>query len=61
MSMYWIVAVFYTILNVVKGIKKLKESKEEYRYNEFIVIILVSLFLTPVAILIDIYDEIKKL
>ncbi len=61
MSWYWIVAVLYTILNVVRGIKELKDSENPDKYYSFILLILGSLFLTPIAILIDIYDEIKKI
>ncbi len=61
MSMYWIVAVLYTVLNVVSSIKELKESESENKYYAFIAMILGSLFLTPIAILFDIYEGIKKL
>ena len=55
MSMYWIVAVLYTVLNVVSSIKELKESESENKYYAFIAMILGSLLLTPIAIFFDIY------
>lgn len=60
MSWYWIVAILYTILNIVKGIKDKSKDDKTIDPCSFAVIVAISLFLTPVALCIDICEEIHK-